>query len=479
MNILAVDLGSNEIKVAISSFDGVNIEIIKIASVKSCGIKSGKITSIEDASDAVKQAIAKAKEKLSIKIDKFVISVSNAYTESFYGNSELMLEKGAQISINDITRALENAKSTANLPKDYTAIHVLPYKFRVNNNDTVDDPLGMCASKIQLEANVIAINIDDLNNIKRILELAQISNYELVSSIYANCLYCLGKNDLENGVLIIDGGALVCDIGIYSKNSLVLSTAIPIGSMHVSKDVASLLNSNLDSADKIKTQITKYDKDAILEYTPDSTCVVERTSVEVVKKCIDMRIKESLDLIAAAVQKQIYKLFTDKQEESICAYSSVLFTGGYFKIYDISEMAYPIFGNKPIRTKIAKNKVFLDINSNDEDANKIFTNPEFTCILGLLMYANGLHTNYELALGDKIKIKHKAKDYNTIKPFANNIEKNVSENTEKKSNTADIATNKQELINEMRLEVVQKEHSDGGFFKTTWNKFIGFLEKFF
>ncbi|MBZ7985991.1 cell division protein FtsA [Campylobacter sp. Cr9] len=472
MNILAIDLGSSLIKVAIVSFDGEGIKVVSVANTQTYGIKSGKITSINDASNAIKKAVSKVKENLSINIDKIAVSVSGAYTNSVTGYADIRLDaNGSAITLKDIEKAINAAKTSADINIDQTPIHILPYRFRANNTDNIEDPLGMMASSFRLEANIITINKNDYENIKQILSNADIKNYVLVSSIYANAIYCLNNDEKENGVAIIDCGSQVCDIAIYAYNSIIWMYYFPFGSWHITSDIAKYLTASNEVADKIKLQFSLFkdeENTTHVEYYKTGSQALDRVSVESISKCVNMRLTEMLECIYASIDDSPYEKF----------FSRVVLTGGCFKIDNMSERASPKFNNKAVRTLIEKNKVFYG-------DNEIFTMPEYTCLLGLCMYASGFHTKYELNSAGVLLTRQKNNNFEKVMDFSTKIDIETK-NEEVYYNNID--TKEQKLLEPETsekdevlesLKIVPSDEKTEGFFARIWKKVCIFIERIF
>lgn len=473
MNILAIDLGSSAIKAAIVSFDGESIKLLSVATAQTYGIKSGKITSIEDASNSIKKAVKKVKENLSLNINKAVVSVSGAYTNSLTGFAELSLDSnGSAITINEIKRAIENAKNSAGIPKDQVPIHILPYKFKANNTDNIEDPLDMRASSLRLEVNIVTMNRNDYENIKQILSIAEVHNYDLVSSIYANSIYCLNQDEKDSGVAIVDCGAQVCDIAIYYYNSLVWMSYFPFGSSHITSDIAKFLTTTNDTADKIKMQFSLFkneDNNAHVEYYKTGAQTQDVVSVESISKCVNIRLNEMLDCISVSIDDSQYEKY----------FSSVVLTGGCFKIDDMAERAFPKFNNKAVRTKIVKNKVFVG----DEE---IYTQPEYTCLLGLCMYASGFHTKYELNANGNLLTKQKISEFSKIADYEMVEKEEIKPIEEEKHIKIDIkernllnekTSEKEEVLNALKINETQEKSEN--FFSKSWRQFCDFIERIF
>ena len=80
--LLALDIGSSIITAVIAKNDlDLKINILCTGIEDSYGINKGLIINIEEASNCIKNAIAKAKRSTSNKIESTVVSVSGAHTK--------------------------------------------------------------------------------------------------------------------------------------------------------------------------------------------------------------------------------------------------------------------------------------------------------------------------------------------------------------------------------------------------------------
>src|SRR5882757_1892867 len=62
----------------------------------------------------------------------------------------------------------------------------------------------------------------------------------------------LEDDEKELGVAVIDIGGGTCDVMVYSDGAIVHTSVLPLGGGHVTNDIATVLRTPLDSAEKIK-----------------------------------------------------------------------------------------------------------------------------------------------------------------------------------------------------------------------------------
>ncbi len=62
-----------------------------------------------------------------------------------------------EISINEINRVMQTALYKANIPNEFEVLHVLPLKFKIDDQDFIEDPYGMNASRMEVDTHIIRL----------------------------------------------------------------------------------------------------------------------------------------------------------------------------------------------------------------------------------------------------------------------------------------------------------------------------------
>jgi cell division protein FtsA len=77
---------------------------------------------------------------------------------------------------------------------------------------------------------------------------------DLVYAPIASSLAVLDKNQREYGVVNLDFGGETSSVTIYEEGEMAHSNVLPIGSNHITKDLAVFLRTQMDIAEKIKIE---------------------------------------------------------------------------------------------------------------------------------------------------------------------------------------------------------------------------------
>ena len=386
--ILAIDIGSTKICAIIAEVEGDRIQIIGHGIGRSQGVKKGVITNIELASKSIKKAINDAKRISGSTISTATISISNAYAKSLNSTGIVNIPH-KDISIKEIERVIHTAQYNANVPNEYDVVHVLPYKFKVDEQDFIEDPYGMNASRMEVDVNIIMTQKSSLSNLKKAVRSAGVDIDGIVLCGYASAIATMGEDEKELGVAVIDMGGQTSNLIIHSGNSIRYNDFLSVGSNHITNDLSMALHTPLQIAENVKKRhgnLLNSSTDIIeLPVIGDEENRNE-VSLEIVHSVILARVEEALMILAKSLDKSLLR-------EQIG--SGIILTGGLTKLKGIRELAQAIFDGMPVR--IAQPE--------DKDIGGLFDelkDPAFSTVIGLLLYKAGKHTEYEININNKL-----------------------------------------------------------------------------
>ncbi|MBL0721987.1 MAG: cell division protein FtsA [Sulfurovum sp.] len=391
--ILAIDIGSVKVCAIIAEINNDRISIIGHGITKSQGVKKGVITNIEQASKSIKQAVSDAKRISGTSISSATISISNAYARSLNSVGIVnILHK--DISIKEINRVIQAALYNANVPQEYEVIHVLPYNFKVDDQDFIENPFNMNASRMEADVNIIITQKSSLNNLKKAVRSAGIDISGIVLNGYASAISTMGEDEKELGVAVIDIGGQTSNLIIHTGNSVRYNDFLAVGSNHITNDLSMALHTPLKIAENVKIRhgnLDEISQDIIeLPIIGDENNRNE-VSLEIVHSVILSRVEETLVLLA----KLLYKSNLQGQIGA-----GIILTGGMTKLDGIRNLAQEIFGDIPIR--IAQPNEIGGLFDELKD-------PIYSTAIGLLLHGAGKHTEYEINNNNDLLYKKSSK----------------------------------------------------------------------
>ena len=379
--ILAVDVGSTKISAVIAEVaDDGSLEVTGHGYAKSQGVKKGIITNIELASRSIKKALGDARRIAGNNISVATISISNAYAKSLNSTGIVNIPH-KDISLKEINRVMETALYNANIPNEYEVIHVLPYNFKVDDQDFIEDPYGMNASRMEVDVNIILTQKSSLSNLTKAVRSSGLEIESIVLNSYASAIATMNEDEKELGVAVIDMGGQTSNLIIHTGNSIRYNDFIPVGSNHITNDLSMALHTPLQIAENVKIRHG--------DLVNNSTEVIElpvigdeesrnNISLEIVHSVIASRVEELLMLLEKSFSKSALR-------EQVG--SGIILTGGMTKLKGLRELAQAVFHGMPVRVGFPRTLGGLFDDLND---------PAFSTVVGLLLYRVGEHTQYEI-----------------------------------------------------------------------------------
>jgi cell division protein FtsA len=378
--ILAIDIGSTKICAIIAEIKDSEVTIQGHGISKSQGVKKGAITNIELASKSIKKAINDAKRIAGSNITSATVSISNAYAKSLQSTGIVNIPH-KDISIKEINRVMQTALYNANVPTEYDVIHVLPYNFRVDDQDFIEDPFGMNASRMEVDVNIIMTQKSNLSNLKKAVRSAGVEIDGIVLSGYASAIATMDDDEKELGVAVIDLGGQTSNLVIHTGNSIRYNDFLGVGTNHITNDISMALDTPLQIAAQVIVRhgslIESSNEIIELPIIGDEE-TRNGVSLEVVHSVIFARVEEALMILAKSLEKSALK-------EQIGA--GIILTGGMTKLKGMRELAQAIFTGMPVRVGYPDNVQGLFDELKD---------PAFSTVVGLLLYKAGGHTQYEI-----------------------------------------------------------------------------------
>ncbi len=386
--VLAIDIGSTKICAIIAQIhEDDSIQIIGAGVSKAQGLKKGSITNIELASKSIKTAVADAKRVAGSDIKRATVSISGAYTKSLNSNGIVNIPN-KEISIKEIERVMQTSLYNANIPNEFEILHALPFNFKVDDQDYIEDPLGMNASRLEVETHIITTQKSNLNNLKKAVRGAGVEVENVILNGYASAIATINLDEKELGVAVIDMGGNTSNITIHIGNSIKYNNFLGVGSNHVTSDLSMALHTPLNVADSVKLSygslLTPTNDLIELPIIGDETNTHE-VSLEVVHNVIYARVEETLMILAQFIENSGLK-------DQIGA--GVILTGGFSKMEGIRDLAVATFGSMPVR--VAKPK----------EMDGLFDSlrgPESSSAVGLVMYNASSYTPYEIDVNKKVR----------------------------------------------------------------------------
>lgn len=302
--ITGLDVGTSKIRVVTASFrDGdEKPKAIGIGEASSSGIRKGIVVDIDEVTENIKKAVEQAELSSGASIHHAYISIGGNHI-SIRENKGLVAVSRAdqEVSEEDISRVIDSA-SAISLPPNREILHVIPRDFKLDNEENIQDPLGMTGARLEVDALIIDGLAPYIKNLTKCISSLGIKINGLVLNVLAASQSVLSKRQKELGVLVLDLGGGTSGMSVYEEGKLLYTHILPVGSDHITNDIAIGLRTTIDLAEKIKLQygsslpleIKKKETINLLDLDGEEEGTISRREVA---KIIEARVQEIFDLV--------------------------------------------------------------------------------------------------------------------------------------------------------------------------------------
>lgn len=248
--IVGLDIGTTKIACVVGEVSDDGVDIIGVGTAPSKGLRRGVVVNIDATVAAIQQAVDEAENMAGCEITSVYAGISGAHIRGMNSHG-IVAVKDKEVRDTDVARVLEAAKAVA-IPMDREVLHVLPHQYVVDDQDGIRDPLGMAGVRLEAKVHIVTTAVSSAQNVVKCANRCGLQVAEIVLEPYASAQAVLEDDEKELGVALIDIGGGTCDIVVFSDGALVHSAVLPLGGGHITNDIATVLRTPLDSAEKIK-----------------------------------------------------------------------------------------------------------------------------------------------------------------------------------------------------------------------------------
>lgn len=371
-NIIAgLDLGTTKVGAVIAEQQENKIDILGFGVAPSDGLNRGLVANIAKTAEAIKQAMTIASNRADIDVRSLNVGVAGEHITSLrHRNYVTINNPDKEITQADIDRLKADVK-TIRIPADRQILHIIPEEFYIDHQGGIENPIGMCGSRLEALNHVVLASIPAMQNIKKSVERAGFTVQDYILQPIASSVSVLEENEKDLGVALIDIGGGTTDIAVFHEKSIKFTKVIGVAGNQVTNDIRESLGIVTEEAEKLKKEHGYALEEAIIK---DEDIYIKgvgargniKIPISLLTQIIHVRMKELFTLIDNELRQAGFK-------GKIKA--GIVLTGGGSLLSGVTELAESVFG---LPTRIG---VPLDLGAGL--SNEI-ESPEFATVAGLI-----------------------------------------------------------------------------------------------
>ncbi|HEX2653289.1 MAG TPA: cell division protein FtsA [Xanthobacteraceae bacterium] len=260
--VCALDIGTNKIVCLIARMKPRSpqevlrrrshaVEVLGLGHTRARGIKSGKVVDLEEAEEAVRQAVDTAERMAGVNVESVVVSVSAGRISSELFAATVPIA-GSTAADRDIERVLA-AGSRHSVREGRAVLHSVPIGYAIDNARGVRDPRGMLGSHLGIDMHIATVDVAAARNLMLLVERCHLTVQAMVATPYVAALSALADDEADLGSALVDIGAGTTTIAVFSEGRFVHADGFALGGSHITMDLARGLNVSIADAERVKT----------------------------------------------------------------------------------------------------------------------------------------------------------------------------------------------------------------------------------
>ena len=369
--IVGLDIGTTKIcAIAVEGDDIEALNVVGVGTAKSEGLRKGVVVNIEKTVKAIKKAVEECELMCGTQIRSVFAGIAGHHIRGQNSRGMVTVYHNRIVTDEDIRRVIDAAQVL--IPNDREVLHILPQEFIVDDQDGVQNPLGMAAARLEVNVHIVTGSVTSAQNIIKCCNQSGLDVEDIVLEPLSSSQAVLSPDEQEVGVVLVDIGGGTTDVTIYSEGSIVHTAVLALGGNHLTHDIAIGLGAPLHEAEEIKhnfgvAMTSMVDENEMIEVPSVGGRNNRTMKKQVLASIIEDRFREIFELIAHEIEKTHF--------HTLMA-SGVVITGGTCIMPGADQLASQVL-NLPVRVGFPENISGL---------REMIYSPKYATSVGLVRY---------------------------------------------------------------------------------------------
>lgn len=254
--LVGLDIGSSKVVCAVaSSISPTSFRIEGLGECKSHGIREGTVVDIQGAVESIRTAVDEASQTAQTNIRNVVAGISGIHIRTDNVTQQLII-KSNEIEQRDIDQLIENSQEGPLAPS-MRYLDVIPLEYAVDFNWGIVSPVGMEGKKLEAKLHMITAQSGPCVNLNKAIRRAglELIDSQLCFNPLAAASALLSPEEKNLGVALIDIGADLTDVAVFSNGVVQYTSVAPFGGQTITDEVAIKTQLSNESAEELKQRL--------------------------------------------------------------------------------------------------------------------------------------------------------------------------------------------------------------------------------
>jgi len=255
-----IDIGTYQVKMVVveelsdKRTGARQLRILGTGLAESKGLRHGYIVNKEEVSASIQKAKEEAESVARVPIRTGFLAVGGISLDEARATGSAIISRADQeITILDIEQAGKMAREAA-APGflNRHVLHSIPLEYRVDGAKVLGDPLGMRGVRLEVDYLFVTCLAQHENVLSQAVEDADIEVIDRMASPLAGSYVLLEGDQKMKGCVLANIGSETISIVVYDEGIPVSVKVFPMGSSHITDDIALGLRISLEEAERVK-----------------------------------------------------------------------------------------------------------------------------------------------------------------------------------------------------------------------------------
>jgi cell division protein FtsA len=391
---VGLDLGTSKVTCIVAEPNETGLlDIVGVGEADARGLRKGVVVNPDAAIESIKRAVEDAERMSGLEAEEVTINLAGSHIMGFNGQAIVAVSgRDREITSDDVRRAIDSA-CAIQLPAGREIVDRLPQEFIVDDQDGINDPLGMIGARLAVKVHIVTSPVTARQNAINAVNRAGLVVADMVLEQLAAAEATLTDDDKEFGSALVDIGAETTGLVIFQRGAVQHTAVFALGGSHFTNDIAFGLRTPIPEAERIKrtvgcassTNLTEMERGELIEVPSVGGRAPRQLSRQILCDILQPRAEEVLMQVADEIRESGW----ERQLSS-----GVVLTGGGALLDGMSEVAEQVF-DAPVRLGYPERDRFGGL---IEDIQS----PAWAAASGLALVANRSQTaEMRSALGKK------------------------------------------------------------------------------
>lgn len=253
--VVGLDIGTTKICTVVGEVqDADRVEILAVGTAPSTGLRKGIVVDLPATVRAIEASVEQAERSGGVQIGSVYVGITGSHIASLNHRGVVAVTSADREITEEHVARVRQAARVVTLPPEQKILHTIPRCYIVDGQEGVLDPVGMSATRLEVEAHLVTAGATFVENVVKCVRRARLDVDAVVLEPLASSLAVVTEDEKAQGVALVDIGGGTTDVAVFAGGGICHSAAIPVGGNHVTYDLSVGLRLPREQAERLKVQ---------------------------------------------------------------------------------------------------------------------------------------------------------------------------------------------------------------------------------